>query len=53
MAKTRRKFKATTYSKHKHPVAKNVLNQNFNTKKSNQVWVALLLTSLLVKAGYI
>lgn len=35
----KRKFKATTYSDHKLPVAKNLLNRNFNVDKPNEVWV--------------
>jgi len=40
VAKTKRKFKATTDSKHNFPVAKNLLKQNFFADKPNQVWVA-------------
>ncbi|WP_243120817.1 IS3 family transposase [Pelotomaculum sp. FP] len=39
-AKTRRKFKATTNSKHHYPVAENIVNQNFTASHPNQVWVA-------------
>ncbi|NLC06732.1 MAG: IS3 family transposase [Syntrophomonadaceae bacterium] len=39
-AKTKRKYKATTNSKHSYPVAANLLNQNFNASQPNQVWVA-------------
>ena len=39
-AKTKRKFKATTNSKHSYPVAPNLLNQNFKATKPNQIWVA-------------
>lgn len=39
-AKTKRKFKATTNSKHDYPVAPNVLNRNFTATKPNQLWVA-------------
>jgi len=35
----KRKFKATTNSKHTLPVSKNLLNQNFNPSAPNQVWV--------------
>ena len=38
--KQKRKFKATTDSKHKMPVAPNLLNQKFEVLKPNQVWVA-------------
>lgn len=37
--KTKRKFKATTNSKHNKPVAKNVLNRNFTAERPNQKWV--------------
>jgi putative transposase len=37
-AKTKKKFKATTNSKHDHPIAENILNRNFSPKARNQVW---------------
>lgn len=37
-AKTRRKFKVTTDSKHNLPVAPNVLERNFSPKVPNAVW---------------
>jgi len=39
VAKRHRKFKATTNSKHDLPVADNLLNQNFNATKPNEIWV--------------
>ena len=39
-AKTKRRFKVTTQSKHKHPVAENVLKRNFRATAQNQVWVS-------------
>ena len=39
VAKTAKKFKATTNSKHNLPVAPNLLNQDFVTEKPNTVWV--------------
>lgn len=39
ICKTRRKFKATTNSKHNRPVAPNLLNQQFNISKPNTCWV--------------
>ena len=36
---TKKKFKATTNSKHKNPVAPNTLNREFIVAKPNQVWV--------------
>ena len=35
----KRKFKATTNSKHYYPVAQNLLNQNFHVDEPNKVWV--------------
>jgi transposase InsO family protein len=37
-AKTKRKYKATTNSKHKRPVAENLLDRQFNPSKPNEVW---------------
>lgn len=37
--KQKRKFKATTQSNHKLPVAPNILNQQFKVNALNQVWV--------------
>ena len=39
-AKTAKKFKATTDSKHSRPVAANVLNQQFEASRANEVWLA-------------
>ncbi len=36
-AKTKRKFKATTDSRHSSPVAPNLLDQNFETEAPNRV----------------
>ncbi len=36
----RRKFKATTNSKHKYPVWPNLLNRNFIVARPNNVWVS-------------
>jgi putative transposase len=38
--KQKRKFKATTYSKHNLPVAPNLLNQQFQTSAPNKVWLS-------------
>ena len=38
--KQRRKFRATTDSRHNHPVAENLLNQGFEATMPNQVWVS-------------
>lgn len=37
-AKAGKKFKATTHSKHHHPVAPNLLDQDFNASGPNQKW---------------
>lgn len=37
---TVKKYKATTNSKHNHPVFDNVLNRNFKPEAPNRVWVA-------------
>ena len=39
-AKQKRKFKATTDSNHKLPIAKNRLKRRFTQKKPNQAWVS-------------
>ena len=39
-AKTIRKFKATTNSKHNLPVAENLLNRDFSPTQPNRAWVA-------------
>jgi transposase InsO family protein len=38
--KQKRKFKATTDSRHKLPVAENLLNQKFQVSKPNDVWLS-------------
>jgi putative transposase len=38
-AKRRKKFKATTNSKHNLPIAENLLNRDFKTSSPNQAWV--------------
>jgi len=39
-AKTKRKFKVTTDSRHHFPVAPNLLNQEFTPDEPNQVWAS-------------
>jgi putative transposase len=39
-SKVKKKFKATTNSKHNLPVAENLLQQNFTTIELNQVWTS-------------
>ena len=51
-AKMKRKFKATTNSKHDHPVAKNILNRNFSPQSVNQVWAGDI-TYIWTKEGWL
>lgn len=37
-SKMKKKFKATTNSKHNYPVAENILNRDFSPKAANLVW---------------
>ena len=39
-SKMRQKFQKTTDSKHNHPVAPNLLDQDFSVSAPNQVWVS-------------
>jgi putative transposase len=39
-AKTARKFRLTTNSRHSHPVAENLLGRRFNRDRPNEAWVA-------------
>ena len=36
----KRKYRATTDSSHKYPVAENLLNGKFETEKENEIWVS-------------
>jgi len=40
VGKAKKKFKATTNSKHTLPVAENLLHQHFVAKKTNTVWIS-------------
>lgn len=40
VAKSRRRFRATTNSKHDYPVAENLLNRRFNVDAPDKVWVS-------------
>lgn len=51
-AKTKRKFRHTTDSKHNLPVAPNLLNRNFSPEKPNQVW-ASDLTYVWTREGWL
>jgi len=50
-ARRKRKFKTTTDSNHKYPIAANILNQNFKVSRSNQVWVSDI-TYIETKQGW-
>ena len=51
-AKTKRKFKATTNSKHKLPVAANILNRDFTPAAPNQSWAGDI-TYIWTKEGWL
>ena len=50
-SKARKKFKATTHSKHNYPVAPNLLNRNFTASAPNEVWVSDI-TYIRTKSGW-
>lgn len=52
VAKAARKFKVTTNSNHKLPVAPNVLEQNFDAQKPNEKWVGDI-TYLMTSEGWL
>jgi len=51
-AKTKRKFKVTTQSKHKHPVAPNLLEGDFTADIPNEIWVTDI-TYIWTKEGWL
>jgi len=51
IARRHRKFRFTTDSNHKYPIAPNVLNQNFEVHRMNQVWVSDM-TYIQTKEGW-
>ena len=51
-AKTKRKFKATTNSKHNLPVAPNHLMRHFTAKMENRVWVGDI-TAIWTREGWL
>lgn len=51
-SKVRRRFKRTTNSAHPHPVAANLLGQDFSTSGPNQVW-ASDITSIWTDEGWL
>jgi transposase InsO family protein len=52
MAKTKRKFKVTTQSKHKNPVAENLVKQEFVAQGPNQLWTSDI-TYVWTKEGWL
>jgi putative transposase len=50
--KPKRRFKATTNSRHDFPVAQNLLNRNFSVAAPNQVWVSDI-TYLPSRSGWL
>jgi putative transposase len=50
--KPRRRFKATTNSRHDFPIAQNLLNRNFSVSVPNQVWVTDI-TYLPSRSGWL
>lgn len=48
----KRKFKKTTDSSHKYPVVENLLNQNFQVREKNEVWVSDI-TYIRTKEGWL
>jgi len=51
-AKTKKRFKATTNSKHNYPVAPNLLEQNFIAIAPNSIWVSDI-TYIRTKEGWL
>ena len=51
-AKTHRKFKCTTDSRHGLPVSRNLLAQDFAARRKNQVWVTDI-TYVLTREGWL
>ncbi len=51
-AKTKKRFKVTTHSKHNHPIAANLLNQDFTAQRPNQVWSSDI-TYLWTREGWL
>ena len=50
-ARRKRKFKATTDSKHSLPIAENLLASNFTTNELGQAWVADMTYIWTVEGG--
>jgi len=52
VAKTKRKFKVTTHSKHKKTVAENLVKQEFVAQRPNQLWTSDI-TYVWTKEGWL
>jgi transposase InsO family protein len=50
--KQKRKFKATTHSGHKLPVAENLLEQQFKVSQPNKVWLSDI-TYIRIRTGFV
>jgi putative transposase len=50
--KQRKRYKVTTQSNHRYPIASNVLNREFTVKTANEVWVADI-TYLWTQEGWL
>jgi transposase InsO family protein len=51
-AKTKKRFKVTTHSTHRHPIAENLLSQDFTAQRPDQVWVSDI-TYLWTREGWL
>jgi transposase InsO family protein len=51
-AKTKKRFKITTNSRHKNPIAPNLLNQEFRINKINRAWVSDI-TYIYTREGWL
>ena len=51
-AKTKRKFKITTNSKHHYPISRDLVNQDFSANAPNQLWTSDI-TYIRTKEGWL
>lgn len=51
-AKTKKRFKVTTHAQHSHPIAENLLGQQFTAQRPDQVW-ASDITYLWTREGWL
>ena len=52
LAKTKRKFKVTTHSKHRYPISPNLVAQNYSADKPNAIWSSDI-TYIRTKKGWL